>query len=134
MKKKFLALSLALALGERGVKNVRVKDVSVTDVSNLIYLAFKYSHIVIASCTYNLAIHPKMEHFLLDMKALNLQNRTVALIENGSWAPAVIKNATEIFSSMKDMRIMEEKVLIKSALQSGEQIEVLADALAKDVK
>lgn len=128
------ANALALALGERGVKNVRVKDVSVTDVSNLIYLAFKYSHIVIASCTYNLAIHPKMEHFLLDMKALNLQNRTVALIENGSWAPAVIKNATELFSSMKDMRIMEEKVLIKSALQSGEQIEVLADALAKDVK
>lgn len=128
------ANALAMALGERGVKNIAVKDVSVTDVSYLISLAFKYSHIVIASPTYNMHIYPKMEHFLEDMKALNLQNRTVALMENGTWAPAVIKNATEILSSMKNMTVMGEKVLIKSALNDDGQLEKLADALALQLK
>ena len=128
------ANALALALVEKGAGDVQVRDVSVTDVSELISLAWKYSHIVIASPTYNLALHPKMEHFVLDMKALNLQNRTVAIIENGSWAPAVVKNVTEIMSSMKNMNIMEEKVLIKSALHDSSPIEKLADAIVADLK
>lgn len=127
------ANALALALVEKGAGDVQVRDVSVTDVSELISLAWKYSHIVIASPTYNLALHPKMEHFVLDMKALNLQNRTVAIIENGSWAPAVVKNVTEIMSSMKNMNIMEEKVLIKSALHDSSPIEKLADAIVADL-
>ncbi|MEG2192760.1 MAG: FprA family A-type flavoprotein [Oscillospiraceae bacterium] len=129
-----VANALALELCERGVGNIEVKDVSVTDVSYLISLVFKYSHIVIASATYNLNIYPKMQHFIEDMKALNVQNRTVALIENGSWAPGVIKNATEIFSSMKDITIMEEKVLIKSSLRDNVTLDALADAIAKQVK
>ncbi|MBQ7904089.1 MAG: FprA family A-type flavoprotein [Oscillospiraceae bacterium] len=128
------ANALALSLVEKGAGDVQVRDVSVTDVSELISLAWKYSHIVIASPTYNLALHPKMEHFVLDMKALNLQNRTVAIIENGSWAPAVVKNVTEIMSSMKNMNIMEEKVLIKSALHDSSPIEKLADAIVADLK
>ena len=127
------ANALALALVEKGAQDLQVRDVSVTDVSELISLAWKYSHIVIASPTYNLALHPKMEHFVLDMKALNLQNRTVAIIENGSWAPAVVKNVTEIMSSMKNMNIMEEKVLIKSALHDSSPIEKLADAIIADL-
>lgn len=127
------ANALALSLVEKGAGDVQVRDVSVTDVSELISLAWKYSHIVIASPTYNLALHPKMEHFVLDMKALNLQNRTVAIIENGSWAPAVVKNVTEIMSSMKNMNIMEEKVLIKSALHDSSPIEKLADAIVADL-
>ncbi|MBE6866943.1 MAG: FprA family A-type flavoprotein, partial [Ruminococcaceae bacterium] len=63
------ANALALALADRGVKNMDVRDVSVTDLSEMISLAWKYSHIVIASPTYNLALHPKMEHLLMDMKA-----------------------------------------------------------------
>ena len=127
------ANALALALADRGVKKMDVRDVSVTDLSEMISLAWKYSHIVIASPTYNMALHPKMEHLLLDMKALNLQNRTVALIENGSWAPAVIKNATEIFSSMKNISIMEENVSIKSALHDLAPIEKMADAIVADL-
>ena len=60
------ANALALALADRGVKNMDVRDVSVTDLSEMISLAWKYSHIVIASPTYNMALHPKMEHLLLE--------------------------------------------------------------------
>lgn len=127
------ANALALALADRGVENIKVRDVSVTDVSELISSVFEYSHLVIASCTYNMGLHPKMEHFVQDMKALNVQNRTVALVENGTWAPGVIKTATEILSSMKDMRIMEKTVKIKSALHDRQPINELADEIAADV-
>lgn len=127
------ANALALALGDRGITNQAVRDVSVTDTSELISLAWKYSHIVIASPTYNLGLHPKMEHFVTDMKALNLQNRTVAIIENGSWAPAVIKNVTEVMTCMKNITIMEEKISIKSALHDNSPIEAMADAIAADI-
>lgn len=61
-------------------------DAAKTHVSYLISETFKYSHIVLASVTYNLKIYPPMLNYITDMKALNLQNRTFALIENGSWA------------------------------------------------
>ena len=128
------ANALALALADRGVDKLAVRDVSVTDVSELISLAWKYSHIVIAAPTYNMNMHPKMEHFVMDMKHLNLQNRAISLIENGSWAPAVIKVASEIFSSMKNMRILEEKISIKSALHDISPIERMADEIAEDLK
>ncbi|MBR5520363.1 MAG: FprA family A-type flavoprotein [Oscillospiraceae bacterium] len=128
------ANALALALADRGITNQAVRDVSSTDTSELISLAWKYSHIIIASPTYNLNLHPKMEHFVTDMKALNLQNRTVAIVENGSWSPAVIKNVTEIMSSMKNITIMEEKISAKSALHHNEPIEKLAAVLAGDIR
>ena len=90
------ANALALAMADRGVDKIRLRDVSVTDVSELISLAWKYSNIVIAAPTYNGNMHPKMEHFVMDMKHLNLQNRAVSIIENGSWGPAVIRKASEI--------------------------------------
>lgn len=80
------AQALASRLCEKGCTDVAVYDVSNTHVSDLISEAFKYSHIVLASVTYNLGIYPVMHNFLMDMKALNLQKRTFALIENGSWA------------------------------------------------
>lgn len=128
------ANALALALADRGIDKLRVRDVSVTDVSQLISLAWKYSHIVIAAPTYNMNMHPKMEHFVMDMKHLNLQNRTFSIIENGSWAPAVIKVASEILSSMKNIKILEEKISIKSALQDNSPIEKMADEIAQDIK
>ncbi len=128
------ANALALALADRGVDRIRVRDVSVTDVSELISLAWKYSHIVIAAPTYNMDMHPKMEHFVMDMKHLNLQNRAVSIIENGSWAPAVIKETSEIISSMKNMRIMEQKISIKSALHDISPVEKMADEIAQDLK
>lgn len=128
------ANALALALADRSITGIRVRDVSVTDISEMISLAWKYSHIVIAAPTYNMNIHPKMEHFLMDMKHLNLQNRTFSIIENGSWSPAVIKTASEILSSMKNIRILEEKISIKSSLQDISPIEKMALEIADDIK
>ena len=128
------ANALALALADRGVDKIRLRDVSVTDVSELISLAWKYSNIVIAAPTYNGNMHPKMEHFVMDMKHLNLQNRAVSIIENGSWGPAVIRKASEILESMKNMRILEQKISIKSALHDLEPIEKMADEIAADLK
>ena len=128
------ANALALALADRGVDKIRLRDVSVTDVSELISLAWKYSNIVIAAPTYNGNMHPKMEHFVMDMKHLNLQNRAVSIIENGSWGPAVISKASEILESMKNMRILEQKISIKSALHDLEPIEKMADEIAADLK
>ena len=128
------ANALALALADRGVDKIRLRDVSVTDVSELISLAWKYSNIVIAAPTYNGNMHPKMEHFVMDMKHLNLQNRAVSIIENGSWGPAVIRKASEILESMKNMRILEQKISIKSALHDLERIEKMADEIAADLK
>jgi flavorubredoxin len=79
------ATDVATKLVEKGMSNVVMYDVSKTHVSYLISEVFKYSHLVLASVTYNLKIYPPMLNFLMDMKALNLQKRTVALIENGSW-------------------------------------------------
>ncbi len=76
---------LASELVKKGLTNVVLYDVSSTHVSHLIAEAFKYSHIVLASVTYNMGMYPVMHNFLSDMKALNLQNRTFALIENGTW-------------------------------------------------
>ena len=77
---------LASSLAEAGIKNITAYDVSSTHVSTLIAEAFRCSHLIFAAPTYNNGIYPAMLNLLTDMKALNLQNRTVALIENGSWA------------------------------------------------
>lgn len=80
------AQALAAKLCEKGMTNVVMYDVSNTHVSYLISETFRLSHIVLASVTYNLGIYPVMHNYLMDMKALNLQNRTFAIVENGSWA------------------------------------------------
>jgi flavorubredoxin len=80
------AQALATKLCEKGMTNVVMYDVSNTHVSYLISETFRLSHVVLASVTYNLGIYPVMHNYLQDMKALNLQNRTFAIIENGSWA------------------------------------------------
>ena len=75
------------ALGKAGVRNVRMYDVSVTDVSELVSEAFRFSHLVFASTTYNNGVFVNMENFLSDLKAHNFRGRKYSLIENGSWAP-----------------------------------------------
>lgn len=78
---------LATMLADKGVKNIAMYDVSETDVSELVAESFRCSHIVLAAPTYNGGVQPKMEAYLSDIKALALQNRTVAIIDNGTWAP-----------------------------------------------
>ena len=126
---------LAAKLAERGVLNTRMYDVSSTHVSYLISDLFKYSHLVLASVTYNLGIFPPMHNFLADMKALNLQNRTCAIIENGSWA---IRSGTlmrEELEKLKNMTILDESVTLASSLreQNLTDMDALADAIAASV-
>ena len=126
---------LANRLAERGVEDIVLYDVSHTDVSELVGEAFRCSHLVFASSTYNNGIFTPMENLLTDLKAHNLQNRTVALLENGSWGPQAGKLMGEILSGMKNMRVLEGTVTMKSSVKESqrEALEALADTLAAEI-
>ena len=126
---------LAGMLADKGVKNIAMYDVSETDVSELVAESFRCSHLVLAAPTYNSGIQPKMEAYLSDIKALNLQNRTVAVIDNGTWAATAGKHMIGTLEGMKNMTILENTISIKSALAENQlgALEALADELAKQV-
>ena len=126
---------LAGMLADKGVKNIAMYDVSETDVSELVAESFRCSHLVLAAPTYNSGIQPKMEAYLSDIKALNLQNRTVAVIDNGTWAATAGKQMISTLEGMKNMTILENTISIKSALAENQlgALEALADELAKQV-
>ncbi len=126
---------LAVKLAERGVKNVKVYDVSKTTVSELLSRAFEYSTLVFASATYNGEIFDHMHNFLTDIKNHNLAGRTVGIIENGTWAPVAGRKIAEIVSGLKNMTILEPTVSIMSSLNSAsmEKLDALAEALAASV-
>lgn len=126
---------LAGMLADKGVKNIAMYDVSETDVSELVAESFRCSHLVLAAPTYNSGTQPKMEAYLSDIKALNLQNRTVAVIDNGTWAATAGKQMIGMLEGMKNMTILENTISIKSALAENQlgALEALADELAKQV-
>ncbi|MDE7215211.1 MAG: FprA family A-type flavoprotein [Clostridia bacterium] len=126
---------LANLLDERGVKEISVYNASTTHFSQIIAESFKYSHIVFACATYNMSIFPPMQIVLHEIDEHNLQNRTFAFIENGTWAPVAAKLMQESLEKLKNNKIIEQKVTIKSALneQSFAELEKLADAIASDV-
>ena len=126
---------LAGMLADKGVKNIAMYDVSETDVSELVAESFRCSHLVLAAPTYNSGIQPKMEAYLSDIKALNLQNRTVAVIDNGTWAATAGKQMIGMLEGMKNMTLLENTISIKSALAENQlgALEALADELAKQV-
>ena len=127
---------LANELVEAGVRNIVVYDVSNTHVSTLIEEVFRCSHIVIAAPTYNGGIYPAMSNFLHDMQALNVQNRTVGLLDNGSWAPTANRQVVSMIESMKNMDILDPIVSITSALKedSRQQLVQLKDAIVASLK
>lgn len=131
-----VAISLASKIIQKGFIDVKVCDVSTTHISDLIALSFKYSHIVIASVTYNLEMYPLMHSYLHDMKALNLQNRTFAIIENGTWACTAGKQITQMVSELKNCEIIDQKVTLLSAIneQTVVILDKLADVLVEAVK
>lgn len=124
---------LAGKLGDKGEKNIVVYDVSVTDPSYLLAEAFRCDRIVFASPTYNAGIFPKMETLLTELKAHNLQNRKVAVMENGTWAVSAGKQMKEILSQMKNMEIYEDTLTVKSALKQDqmEAIDGIVEFLTK---
>ena len=126
---------LACRLAELGIP-VDLYDVSVTHYSYVLSEAFKYSHLVFASTTYNNGIFVSMDNFLRDLAHHALRGRKVALIQNGSWAPASGKLMSEILCGMKDMELLEAPVTLKSTLAPGQdqELEALARTLAASVR
>lgn len=123
--------ALAVKLAEKGVKNISVYDVSTTHVSELIAEIFRASHIVLACSTYNGGIYPPMENLLHDMKALAVQNRMVAVMDNGTWAPTAGKQIVKQLEEMKNMTLLEQQLSIKSALKNDREEEL--DAFAQQI-
>lgn len=130
------AMRLGTLLAQRGIKNIKAYDASHTHVSELVSECFRASHVVFASSTYNNGIFTPMENLLLDLKAHAWQRRTVALIENGSWAAQAAKLMRAELEQMKDIAIVGEPVSLKSAATPAqeEQLAALADAIANSCK
>lgn len=125
------ALRLGTLLGQRGVKNIKAYDASRTHVSELVAECFRASHVVLASSTYNNGIFTPMETLLVDLKAHAWQKRTVALLENGSWAPQSGKLMRAELEQLKDISIVGDTLTIKSAMQPCQEdsLTALADQL-----
>ena len=130
------AQRLACALADAGVTELAVRDVSGTHVSDLVAEVFRYSHLVLAAPTYNAGLYPAMANFLHDMKALNLQKRTVGLVENGSWGPMAAKHMAALLGEMKEVTVLEPVVTIRSALNGDSlaQLDQLKDAIVASLK
>lgn len=126
---------LAARMAEKGVRNIAFYEMSHHHASELVGEAFRWSHLVLASATYNNGLFTPMETFLLDLKAHNFQNRTVALIENGTWAPQAGKLMGELVGSMKNMTVLENPISLKSSVKEPQRaaLEALAEALAADI-
>lgn len=125
----------AARLAQQGIENIAMYDVSVTHPSYLIAEAFRRSHIVLASTTYNAGIFVNMENFLHDLAAHALKNRKYALVENGSWAPTAGNQMNEILQKLPGWTHIGEKVTIRSSLQEAQlpSLLALADAVAASV-
>ncbi len=125
---------LAAKLSDRGVK-VKMYDTSVTPASYILSDAFKYSHLVLAATTYNAGVFVTMDQLLHELVTHNLQNRKVAVIENGSWAPTSGGLMRELLSQLKGTEFIGDTLTVKSALTEGQlaELDVLADAIAADV-
>ena len=127
---------LASKLADAGVRNVKVYDVSNTHPSVLVAEAFRCSHLVFASTTYNAGIFATMETLLHDIVAHNLQNRTVALIENGTWAPTAGGLMRKLLSGLRGIDILEDSLTVRSSLKEDqlEALDRMAAAIAASVR
>lgn len=125
------AEKLGAMLKENGCANVVLTDLTRDDMAEAVEDAFRYNRLVLASVTYNADVFPAMRNFILSLAERNFQNRTVAFIENGSWAPMAAKVMKQMLSSSKNLKLIDEDVHIKSALdsESTQQLEKLAKAL-----
>ena len=125
------AQKLAEILKEKGAKKVVLADLTKEDWAEAIEDAFRYSHLVVASSSYNAGLFPPMKHFLDHLKERNYQNRTVGIIENGSWAPSAGKCMKGTLEEMKNIHIIEPIITIKSTMSEENivQMEEMANVL-----
>ncbi len=126
-----VAQKLAEILKEKGAKKVVLADLTKEDWAEAIEDAFRYSHLIVASSSYNAGLFPPMKQFLDHLKERNYQNRTVGIIENGSWAPSAGKCMKGTLEEMKNIHIIEPMITIKSTMSQENiaQMEEMADVL-----
>ena len=129
---KAAALELVKKLEKTGVK-VAFTDLTRDDMAEAVEDAFRYDRMVVCACTYDGGLFPAAEAFLSHLKSKNYQNRTVGLVENGTWAPMAAKCMKAVLEGMKNITILEPVVSIKSRLSadSGQQLDLLAAELTK---
>ena len=125
------AQKLAEILKEKGAKKVVLADLTKEDWAEAVEDAFRYSHLIVASSSYNAGLFPPMEQFLDHLKERNYQNRTVGIIENGSWAPSAGKCMKGTLEEMKNIHIIEPMITLKSTMseENISQMEEMADVL-----
>ncbi len=131
---KKAVLKLADLLKAKGCPKVVVNDLARCDMAEAVEDAFRYSKLVLATTTYNAEIFPFMREFINHLTERNFQNRTVAFMQNGSWAPLATKVMKELLQKSKNLKFMENEVTILSALseESTGQLEALSDELCGD--
>lgn len=127
------AKKLGEILEAKGAKKVVVSDLSREDMAEVIEDAFRYDKLVVCCATYDAGLFPVMQDFLYHLKHKNFQNKKVAFMENGSWAPMANKKMQEAFEGMKNMTLCENTVTIRSTMKGAdiEKMEALADELLK---
>lgn len=127
----YAAEQFAEMLRNKGVDNVVITDLSRCDIAEAVEDAFRYDKMVLAAASYDAGVFPIMQDFLHHLQAKAFQNRTVGLIENGSWAPTAAKTMRNILETMKNITIVEPVVTIKSVLKETDipALDQLADAL-----
>ncbi len=125
---------LADKLRSKGCPNVIVRDLARSDMAQVISEAFRYSKLVLATTTYNADIFPYMREFLEGLKERNFQNRTVALIENGSWAPSAARVMKSILEGSKNLTYTQHSVRMLSGLspENKDELEAMAEELCQE--
>lgn len=131
---KKAALLLADKLKEKGCPKVAVADLAREDMAEAVEDAFRYGKLVLATTTYNADIFPFMREFIEHLTERGYKNRTVAMIENGSWAPLAAKTMTKMLEGCQNLKFAEPVVKIKSAMneENKQQIETLSDELCRE--
>ncbi len=121
-------------LEDKGAKKVAIADLSRDDMAEAVEDAFRYDKLVLAAASYDASVFPPMHNFLNKLLEKNYQNRKIAIIENGSWAPSAARCMKEIVSKMKNISLCENIVTIKSTMKSENipQLETLAEELLKN--
>ena len=127
--------ALANELSQQGVRDIKLLDLSREHLSYVLAEAFRYSHLVLAAVTYNGGLFPDMEHFILSMKSHGLKDRTIALMENGSWAPVAARKMDELLTGSQN-HVLGKKISLRSTLKRSQlaDLEELAAAMVSSME
>ncbi len=127
---------LARELDNFGVEHIKMYDASKTDVSVLVAETFRCSHIVIASSTYNAGIFTPVERYLAELVSHNVQNKTIAIVENGTWAPTAGNAMLKEIEKLKNITLLDNKLTIKASFKQTDEpaLKVMAQQICQSLK